>query len=194
MNEVAFRPWPQRRQWCLNTFTKTCLILGLRWLPRWRRGKLRHLRSLWDDFTLICGAGSFRRCIVDGDPFFPIGLLEWVFDWDPEGLPLANPTCHGTKRGLRGCNGWKVTTLLHKQTQHNETSRVWRNPSGNDRQERMDAVSGLKDGKNRANNALARQQDRQIRRTAALKKKMRSQATWRPLRPPPGNFRHFANS
>ena len=31
-------------------------------------------------------------------------------------------------------------------------SRVFRNPGGNNRQERMDAVSGLKDGKHRADN------------------------------------------
>ena len=36
-------------------------------------------------------------------------------------------------------------------------SRVSRNPGGNNRQERMDAVSGLKDGKHRADNAWARQ-------------------------------------
>ena len=47
-------------------------------------------------------------------------------------------------------------------------SHVFWNPSGNDRQERMDAVSGQKDGKHRADNAWARQQDRQIRRAAAF--------------------------
>ena len=39
-------------------------------------------------------------------------------------------------------------------------SRVSRNPDGNNRQERTDAVSGLKDGKHRTDNALARHQDR----------------------------------
>ena len=47
-------------------------------------------------------------------------------------------------------------------------SRVLRNPSGNYRQERMDAVSGLEDGKHRADNAWARQQDRQIRKAPTL--------------------------
>ena len=39
-------------------------------------------------------------------------------------------------------------------------SRVPSNPGGNNRQERKDAVSGLKDGNHRADNAWARQQDR----------------------------------
>ena len=48
-------------------------------------------------------------------------------------------------------------TLLPAQV---PASRVLRNPGGNERQERMDAVSGLKDGKHRADNALARHKDR----------------------------------
>ena len=39
-------------------------------------------------------------------------------------------------------------------------SRVSKNPGGNKRQERMDAVSGREDRRHRADNAWARQQDR----------------------------------
>ena len=49
-------------------------------------------------------------------------------------------------------------------------SRVLRNPGGNDRQERMDAVSGLEDGNRGAGNTLARQQDRKIWRAATLQR------------------------
>ena len=34
------------------------------------------LRSLEDDFTVICGAWSFRRYISDEHPLFHIGFLE----------------------------------------------------------------------------------------------------------------------
>ena len=34
MNEVAFRPWPQRRQWCLNSLPKNKLYLEASWSPK----------------------------------------------------------------------------------------------------------------------------------------------------------------
>ena len=54
MNEVAFRPWLQRRQWCLNSFRKISLILRLRGLPRSRSELLRSPGSHRDVFTVIC--------------------------------------------------------------------------------------------------------------------------------------------
>ena len=58
-------------------------------------------------------------------------------------------------------------------------SRVPRNPGGNNRQERKDAVSGQKDGNRGADNTLARQQDRAKRRAFAFGRKptMRSRVT-----------------
>ena len=47
-------------------------------------------------------------------------------------------------------------------------SRVSRNPGGNNRQERKDAMSGQKDGNHRADNAWVRQQDRTKRRSLAF--------------------------
>ena len=79
-NEITFLSWPQRRQWCLNSFPTTCFIMKIRRLTKWRKGKLRHPRSLGDDFTLICGARSFRTTIADEDTFFQKGFLEWIFD------------------------------------------------------------------------------------------------------------------
>ena len=57
--------------------------------------------------------------------------------------------------------------------------RVPRNPGGNNRQERKDAVSGLKDGNREADNAWARHQDRAKKGAFAFGRKpiMRSQVT-----------------
>ena len=53
-----------------------------------------------DVFTVICvleprdldSVWSIRRFIVDEDPLFHKGFLERIFDPDPEGFPLTNPT------------------------------------------------------------------------------------------------------
>ena len=37
-------------------------------------------------------AWSYRRFIADEDPLFHKGFLERIFDRDPEGFPLTNPT------------------------------------------------------------------------------------------------------
>ena len=76
-------------------------------------------------------------------------------------------------------------------------SRVSRNPGGNNRQERMDAVSGQKDGNRGADNAWARQQDRATRRSSAFGRKPQCEVVsiMKKLRQLScGNFRHFANS
>ena len=72
MNEITFRSWPQRRKWCLNTFSKNALS----WSFAGSQGDEEASFDTLDDITLIGGAGSFRKCIADEDPFFQIRLLE----------------------------------------------------------------------------------------------------------------------